>query len=142
MRDLIREFVIDSGYEVFELVPMLYGKADFVGYNDSEFIVIESKISKWKNAIKQILRYGYGADQQYIAMPLKTANHIYNNYSMIFSKYKIGLLAVDFDSVEVLMKYNNDYCSPIVKRNMMNLVQNRINKRNKRMSEFKQRFEL
>ena len=61
---------------------------------------------------------------------------------MIFSKYKIGLLAVDFDSVEVLMKYNNDYCSPIVKRNMMNLVQNRINKRNKRMSEFKQRFEL
>jgi len=113
-----------------------------LGYNDSEFIVIESKISKWKNAIKQILRYGYGADQQYIAMPLKTANHIYKNYSMIFSKYKIGLLAVDFDSVEVLMKYNNDYCSPIVKRNMMNLVQSRINKRNKRMSEFKQRFEL
>lgn len=142
MRGIIREFIIDSGYDVFELVPMLYGKADFVGYNDGEFIVIESKISKWKNAIKQILRYGYGADQKFIAMPLKTAKYIYKTHSDIFLKYKIGLLAVDFDGVEILMEYNDDYCSPIIKRNMINSVQYRINKRNMRMSEFKKRFKI
>lgn len=142
MRDTIREFIKNSGYEVYEMVPLLYGKIDFVGINDKDCVVIESKISKWKKALSQILRYGYGADFQYIAMPKKTARFVYKNYLNILSDYEVGLLSVEDNKVEILSSYRNENHSYIYKKKIINMVKYRKNNSKKRIKIFKERFDL
>lgn len=141
MRDQIRNFVINSGYDVYEMIPILYGKADFVGLKDDECIVIESKVSKWKDALNQILRYGYGADRQYIAMPSRMANYVYENHLELLNKYEVGLLNVNKEGVNILTTYKKDF-SHIYKTNIKNIIKNRKFKSQERIEFFKQRFSI
>jgi hypothetical protein len=140
MIDKIFNFISDSGYNPFSQIPLLYGKIDFVGVNDLECMVIESKIKNWKSAVKQVISYGYGADYSYIAFPEHTAYYINKKYPEVLKKYSIGLLSVDLineKKVEILIEPKKKTSSLLFKNNILCEINKRKNESENRVNLLK-----
>jgi len=139
MVDLIRMFIIESGFYPYDQIHLFNGKIDFVGIRDRECMVIESKIGKWKEAIKQVTRYGKGADYCYVALPHSTAEYCYNNHRDHFEKKSIGLLSVKINKemhVEILINGQKQTQSIIFKKYIMKQVENRRKNSHNRVEYF------
>jgi hypothetical protein len=145
MIDKVRNFIEDYGFHPYYQIPFFYGKIDFVGINDDECMVIETKIDKWKMALKQALYYGYGAEYSYIALPEKIAYYVSNSYMKVFKTYKVGLLAVDLSGREktkiLISSFKNDF-SPVFKDNILYEIKKRKKESEIRIKEFKRRYDI
>lgn len=141
MGDPIISFVQREGYSVFPQIPLFIGKIDFVGINeDAECLVIESKVKDWRKALKQALRYGYGAEKTYIALPTPTARNVARKYREMFENYDVGLIEISKE-VNILIPCRNKDPSPVFKRIILGEVEKRIAKSRERIVKFKERFE-
>lgn len=139
MGDPIISFAQREGYTVYPQIPLYIGKIDFVGINeDSECLIIESKVKNWRKALKQALRYGYGAEKAYIALPTPTARNVARRYREIFENYEVGLIEIS-DEVSILIHCRTKTPSPIFKRVILGEVQKRKVKSHERITKFKER---
>jgi len=121
----IYSFLQEEGYTTFPQIPLFLGKIDFVGINsDSECLVVETKIAKWKKALKQALGYGYGAEKAYIALPAPTASNIEKKHRATLEHYKIGLIEVSTD-VTILIQSETKEPSLVFKEIILNEIQKR-----------------
>ena len=136
----IISFIREEGYTPFVQIPHFMGRIDFLGINNSECIVIESKINKWKSALKQAIRYGYGAEKTYVALPSPTASYVASNFKEKFEQYGIGLIDVNEAYAIVLIDCKNKAPSPIFKQIILNEAQERLSKSQRRIDEFVRRF--
>lgn len=140
MEEKILSFIRKEGYAAYPQIPMFLGKIDFVGVNEnSECLVIESKVKNWKKALKQALRYGYGAEKVYVALPTPTARNIEKKYREIFENYKIGLIEISKE-VDVLISCKAKAPSVIFKQVILNKVEKRKVMSHQRIMKFKERF--
>lgn len=145
MMDQLRDFLLDSGFEPYEQIRFLNGKIDFVGVKDNSCIVIESKVNKWKDALRQIMKYGHGADMSYIALPMTTAKYVYEKHQNIFNTYGIGLISVNLDEkrkAEILLSSSEKYCSPIYKQHLLSSIKGRRFRSNNRIKSLMDKFQL
>jgi len=132
MNDKIITFIENNGYKSYVQIPISLGKVDFVGINNDECIIVESKVHNWKKALKQVIIYGYGAEKSYIAIPNPTAEYIKKKHDIILKKYGIGLIKVDNEAVEII---------PCIKKNPSDMFKNIILKEiYKRDKESKKRI--
>ena len=136
----IISFIQEEGYTPFVQIPHFMGRIDFVGINDSECIIIESKISKWKSALKQAIRYGYGAEKSYVALPSPTASYVASHFKEKFERYGIGLIDVSEICAHVLIDCQNKTPSPIFKQIILGEAQDRLSKSQGRVGKFIGRF--
>lgn len=136
----IISFLIGKGYKPIVQVQHPTGSIDFVGVNSSECIVIESKISKWKSALRQAIRYGYGAEKAYVALPPPTAEYVANNFRDAFEKYGVGLMQVAESDVAILINCKSNIASPVFKRIILNEAEGRLLKSESRIQQFVGRF--
>lgn len=144
MMDQLRDLLLDSGFEPYEQIRFLNGKIDFVGVKDNSCVVIESKVNKWKDALRQIMRYGYGADMSYIALPMKTAQYVCKKHQDIFNTHRIGLISVNLDEkrkAEILLTSSEKYCSPIYKKYLLSSIEERRLRSDNRIRNFMDRFQ-
>jgi len=140
MGDKIISFIQKEGYKVFPQIPLFLGKIDFVGINrDSECLVIEGKIKKWKRALKQALRYGYGAEKAYIALPTPTARNVEKKHRELFENYEVGLIEVSKE-VNVLIPCKIKTPSLIFKKIILTEVQKRESMSRVRIARFRERY--
>ena len=143
LRDPIISFLSDSGFRVYDQIPLFNGKIDFVGINNqNQCIVIETKISKWKDALKQALSYGYGADYVYVAMPYKIAKYISENYFELFDDYNIGLIGVKEEKVEVFISSFKPDFSQTIKNKLMYNIEIRESNSEERIENLKVRYKI
>ena len=133
-------FIEDEGYIPFLEIPHFSGKIDFLGINSSECLVIESKVSKWNDALKQAIRYGYGAERAYVALPAPTAGYVLNNFKEKFEFYGIGLIQASENSAIVLLKCKRKKASPIFKQILLEQARNRVRNSNSRVDKFIMRY--
>lgn len=137
----IYSFLQEEGYTVFPQIPLFLGTIDFVGIKeDSECLVVETKVSKWKKALKQALRYGYGAEKAYIALPAPTATNIAKEHIETFENYKIGLIEVSTE-VKILIPCKTRTPSQLFKQIIMNEIKKREVRSRERISKFKERHQ-
>jgi len=140
MGDPIYSFIQEQGYSVYPQIPVFVGKADFVGINkDKECLIVESKVGKWEKALKQALRYGYGAEKAYIALPAPTASNVEKKYRKRFEDCEIGLIEVS-EEVRVLIPCRIRTPSFIFKRLILSEVQKRATTSHEKISKFKERY--
>lgn len=132
-------FMEREGYWPFVQVPLLTGHVDFVGIRDSECLVIESKIGKWKSALKQALAYGYGAEKVYVALPNPTAKYVACTFRKTFEKYRVGIIEVA-ETANVILNCECKTPSKVFKQLILAEVQERKRKRDYRLSEFRGRL--
>ena len=143
LRDPIIRFLTERGYRVYDQVPLFNGKIDFVGINnEDQCIVVEAKISKWKDAFKQALNYGYGADFVFVALPYKTAKYVVKNHSSIFTDYNVGIIGVEKTGAEILLPSNKHELSLIIKNKILNNTINRTKESVMRVQNFKARHNI
>lgn len=145
MMDQLRGFLLDSGFEPYEQIRFLNGKIDFVGVKDNRCVVIESKVNKWKDALRQIMRYGHGADMSYIALPMTTAQYVYKKHQDIFNTHRIGLISVNLDKkrkAEILLTSSEKYCSQIYKQYLLSSIEGRRLRSNNRIMNLMDKFKL
>jgi hypothetical protein len=135
----ILSFMEKEGYWPFVQVPLLAGNIDFVGIRDSECLVIESKVDKWKSGLKQALAYGYGAEKAYVALPAPTAKYVACNFGAMFEKYSVGIIEVS-DKVNVILDCEGRTPSNVFKQLIFAGVEERKRKRDYRLSEFRERL--
>lgn len=133
-------FIQEEGYTPFVQIPHFMGRIDFVGINDYECIVIESKIGKWKNALRQAVRYGYGAEKTYVALPSPTASYVARHFKEKFEQYGIGLIDANETGAIVLIDCRNKAASPIFKQIILNEAHDRLIRSQGRIGEFTRRF--
>lgn len=133
-------FIEGEGYSHFVEIPLLMGSIDIVGIKGSECLVIETKIAKWKNALKQAIGYGYGAEKTYVAMPQPTARNVAEKHGATFEKYGVGIIEVS-DIVNILLDCEDKTPSPVFKQIIFNEVQNRKQRRENRVLALRRRFE-
>lgn len=62
---------------------------------------VEAKLTKWKDAFYQALRYKCFSHKTYVALPLSKCKNVNLN---LFREYNIGLIAVLKDSTEIIFK--------------------------------------
>ena len=141
MGDQIISFIEDLGFRPYVQIPFFYGRIDFVGIKNDECMVIESKVKKWRDALSQVLRYGYGADSSYIALPSNTAKYVYNNHRDVFIKYGIGLIEVGYIANILIPSINNNY-SHVYKKIILNEIKMREDKSSDRLNIFKEKYKL
>lgn len=140
MGDQIASFIKKKGYKVFPQIPLFLGKIDFVGINvDSECLIIESKVNKWKKALKQALKYGYGAERAYVALPTPTARNIERKHRKMFENYKIGLIEVS-EEVNILISCKIKKPSLIFKEIILREARERGVRSHERVAKFKERW--
>lgn len=130
----------NQGYTPFLQIPHFDGKIDFLGVNSSECIVIETKVSKWNKALKQAIRYGYGAERVFVALPEQTAQYVLDNFREKFESYGVGLISVTNDQAFILLESKYKSPSTIFKRLLLVQAQNRLLSSQKRVAEFIARF--
>ena len=133
-------FMEKAGYTPFVEVPHFSGKIDFLGVNSNECIIIESKISKWKCALKQAIRYGYGADKAYVALPPPTALYVAINFKDQFRQYNIGLMEVGENHTNILIDSKRKSPSPVFKKILLCQANNRLKRSQKRVTKLVKRF--
>lgn len=121
-------------------IPHFDGKIDFLGVSSSECIVIESKVSKWKKALKQAIRYGYGAEKVFVALPSPTAEYVSQKFGEQFEFYGIGLIEVREDQAIVLIECKYKEPSTVFKQLLLGQAQNRLLNSQNRVTEFIARF--
>lgn len=139
MGERIITFMEEEGYAAYPQIPLFLGKIDFVGINrDSEFLVVESKVSNWKKALKQALRYGYGAEKAYVALPTPTAKNVERRHRVAFERYKVGLIEVSKD-VSILISCKTKTPSLIFKRIILSEIQKRKARSLERIAKFKEK---
>lgn len=139
MGDKIISFIQKEGYTAFPQIPLFLGKIDFVGINeDSECLIIESKVKKWKKALKQALRYGYGAEKAYIALPAPTARNIERKHREVFENYEVGLIEISKE-VNVLIPCRTKIPSSIFKQIILSEAQKRQVMSGIRIAKFRER---
>jgi hypothetical protein len=136
----IISFLEKEGYAPFLEIPHFSGKIDFTGIKSSECIVIESKVSKWKYALKQAIRYGYGADKAYVALPPPTSRYVAKNYGKKFDKYGIGLIEISDGNSIVLIDSTKNKPSPVFKKILLRQTTNRLQNSQYRVNQFVKRF--
>jgi len=136
MAEAIISFIEEEGYTPLVQIPHLSGTIDFIGMNSNECIIIESKISKWKSALKQAVRYGYGAEKTFVALPTPTAEYVAKNFRQIFEKYGIGLIQVDENNTDVLIECKQNTPSPVFKKIITFEVEQRLEKSKDRIGKF------
>ena len=136
----IISYIKNEGYTPFLEIPHFAGKIDFLGVNRSECIVIESKVSKWKDALKQAIRYGYGAEKAYVALPSPTAKYVAKNFKEKFEFYGIGLIEANENCAVVLIESKHKEASPIFKQILIDQAKNRLQKSQSRVGQFIVRF--
>lgn len=124
----------------FVQIPHFMGRIDFLGIKDSECIVIESKISKWKSALKQAIRYGYGAEKTYVALPSPTALYVASNFKEKFENYGIGLIDISEACAIVLIDCPSKSPSPVFKQIILSEAYDRLNSSQRRIGDFIRRF--
>lgn len=122
MYESILTFLQREGYLPFVQVPHFSGRIDFVGIKDSECLVIEGKVSKWKNGLIQALKYGYGAEEAYVALPKSVAGNIANRHGKTFEKYGVGIVEVG-ESSNIVLSCEHKTASPIFKQMILNEIQ-------------------
>jgi hypothetical protein len=132
--------MVDEGYTPFLQVPHFSGKIDFLGVNSNECIIIESKISKWKCALKQAIRYGYGADKAFVALPSSVAIYVANNFKNQFEQYQVGLLEICENCTNMLIESDRKVPSPVFKRILLRQVSNRQKESRQRVTELIERY--
>jgi len=143
LRDPIISLLSEAGFKVYDQLPLFNGKIDFVGINDqNQCIVIEAKISKWKDAFKQALNYGYGADYVYIAMPNKIAHYVSDNYYDMFNQYRVGIISIKDGGAEILISSFKPEHSQVIKSKIIDNTNLRISNSEKRIKDFKMRFNI
>ena len=140
MSQKIISFIEREGYFPLVQIPHFMGSIDFVGINASECIIIESKISKWKDCLRQAIRYGYGAEKAYVALPAPLAAYVAKNFEKKFVKYGIGIIEVDENTISILIECNYKSPSSVFKQMILTVAQTRLNKSRERVSEFTGRF--
>lgn len=133
-------FLVEEGYKPLVQVQHPTGSIDFVGLNSSECIIIESKISKWKSALRQAIRYGYGAEKAYVALPPPTAEYVASNFRETFEKYGIGIMEVSEAEVVILINCKLNPASPVFKQFILSEAKERLKKSHERTREFIGRF--
>lgn len=136
----IISFIEKEGYTPFLEIPHFSGKIDFLGVNSTKCIVIESKISKWNHALKQAIRYGYGAEKAYIALPPPISKYVATNYAEKFYFYGVGIIEIANSDAVVLLDCKNKRPSPIFKRILLGQVRSRKQKSKDRVTQFVERF--
>lgn len=141
MSDLLIRYLLDNGLKPFVQIPFFSGRIDFVGMNGDQCIIIESKIGKWKKALTQAIRYGYAADEAYVALPSPTARYVFQNYENLFKKYGIGLLEVDKEKykINLLLKSVNLESSETLKKKLINYLYKRKNNSMEKISALRTR---
>ena len=140
MGDKIISFIQKEGYMVFPQIPLFLGKIDFVGINrNSECLVVESKVKKWKKALKQALRYGSGAEKAYVALPAPTARNVERKHRKVFENYEIGLMEVSGE-VNIIIPCETKMPFSIFKEIILREVQEREVRSHERISRFKERY--
>lgn len=141
MVERIMTFMEKEGYAAFPQIPLFLGKIDFVGINtDSECLVIESKVSNWKKALKQALRYGYGAEKAYVALPRRTAKNVERRHRTVFERYELGLIEVSEDA-NILISCKSKTPSSIFKQIILTEIQRRKTRSLRRIAKFKEKCE-
>lgn len=138
MYESILSFIQNEGYLPFVQIPHLIGCIDFVGIKDSECLVIEGKVNKWKNALKQALKYGYGAEETYIALPNPTAGNVASKHRKTFEKYGVGIIEVA-EITSIVLACERKMPSPIFKQMILNEIQRRKRRRDDRVVAFRGR---
>lgn len=133
-------FIEKEGYTPYLEIPHFSGKIDFLGVNSSKCIVIESKVSKWKHALKQAIRYGYGAEKAYVALPPPISQYVANNYGEKFNYYGVGLIEIAEGNAIILLECKNKRPSPVFKRILLGQARNRLQKSQERVAQFVERF--
>lgn len=66
-----------------------------------DIIAVEAKLSDWKNGFYQALRYKYFANESYLAISKSKIKNVDKN---LLKSRGIGLIAVDTDEVNVILK--------------------------------------
>jgi len=138
MGDKIIAFIEREGYEYFVQVPLFLGRIDFVGVRNSECLVIEGKVKDWKKAVAQALRYGYGAERTYVALPEPTARNTAKKHKVAFEKYGIGLIRVS-ERANVIIECEPKSPSFVFKQIILREVETRRNKSRERIGKLKDR---
>lgn len=136
----IISFIEKEGYTPFLEIPHFSGKIDFLGVNSTKCIVIESKVSKWKHALKQAIRYGYGAEKAYVALPPPISKYVATNYAEKFNFYGVGIIEIEEGHAVILLDCKNKKPSPVFKRILLGQARNRIQKSQDRVTQFVERF--
>ena len=139
MEDKILKFIEDEGYFPYVQIPFSLGKIDFVGINDNECIIIETKIKNWKKALKQTILYGYGVEKAYIALPNPTASYVQNKYYDLLMKYDIGLIEVT-NSAKILIQSKNKEPSKIFKNIILKEIFERKKRSNLRINKLLEKY--
>ncbi len=140
MNDRIKLFIQNEGYRVHSQIASFTGKIDFVGVNkNSECVVIESKVKDWKKALKQALRYGYGAEKAYVALPAPKARNVEKKHGRLFKNYNIGLIEISQD-VKILISSKEKTPSFIFKQIILDETQKRKSQSRNRIEKFKKRL--
>lgn len=139
LQQSVLSFVEREGYTFFVQIPHLMGSIDVVGIKGSECIVIETKVSKWKSALRQALGYGYGAEKSYIALPDPTAKNVLEKHREIFERYGIGIIEVS-DSASIILASETKIPSPVFKQIILNQVHNRKLSQADRVSALRRRL--
>lgn len=139
MSQKVLSFIREEGYLPLVQVAFFIGYVDFVGIKQHECLVVESKVSKWKIALKQALRYGYGAEKAYVALPAPTASHVVNKHRDIFVKYGIGIVEVA-DIATILLECKRKNPSSVFKQIILNEAHERLKRSNERVSKLKRRL--
>lgn len=141
MTQSLLDFVEGKGYIPYVQIPLFVGSIDFVGINDSECIIIESKVNKWRKALKQALRYGYGAEKAYVALPRPTSRNVLKKHREKFVKCGIGLIEVA-EVTQVLIDSKHRKPSSLFKQMILDEIEQRERKCRKRIVEFKGRTKI
>jgi len=136
----IYSFLQEDGYTVFSQIPLFLGRIDFVGIKgDSECLVVETKVAKWKKALKQALRYGYGAEKAYVALPAPTASNLEKKHRETFEDHKIGLIEVSTE-VNILIQCKTRTPSLLFKRIILKEIRKREISSRERILKFKEKI--
>jgi hypothetical protein len=130
----------NEGYTPFLEIPHFEGKIDFLGINSSECLVIEAKVNKWNKALKQAIRYGYGAEKAFVALPAITAKNVSKNYAQLFQAYGIGLIAIGEEDTKILIECKIKKPSGVFKKILIEQAQQRMQSSKNRVTEFVTRF--
>jgi hypothetical protein len=139
MYESILSFIQKEGYLPFVQIPHLSGRIDFVGIKDSECLIIEGKVNKWKNGLKQALKYGYGAEEAYVALPDPIARNVAKRHGKTFEKYGVGIIEAA-EAASIVLSCERRMPSPVFKQIILNEVQRRKCGRDDRVSMFKGRL--
>lgn len=81
-----------ENYTIASEVPLGPKRIDIVALKDEKIIAIEVKVNKWKKALRQAMNYQLGADESYVALPLKYSKPVNKDF---FQKVGVGLITVD-----------------------------------------------